>query len=285
LIFSKKVHFSIDFLLEQDWPIERLALFIPVLFLMLVNWLLESRKWQLLTADFHSISLKKAFLSVLSGVATALFTPNRIGDFIGRLSHMPKQHRGKAMLSSFYGSFSQWLLTIIMGWIAWIQLGDQFVNSFKVYLAISTLYFSMIVLLLVLFLSKRKGLKYFAKFDILKHNPPTLSVRFKLISLSLFRYLIFTAQFYLLLRLLGLDLSYTLVLSKLGLFYLLTSMVPSTFWGEIGIKESVAVWVFSGLIINSLVIVCATLLLWTINLLIPALAGNYFLYKTVREHA
>ena len=285
LVFNKKVHFSIDFLLEKDWPIDRLALLIPVLLLMILNWLLESRKWQLLTADFHSISLKKAFISVLSGVATALFTPNRIGDFIGRLSHIPKQHRGKGMLSSFYGSFSQWLLTIIMGWMAWMQLGDQFVDSFKVYVAISTIYFSIIVILLFLFLSKRKELKYFAKFDFLKHTPPAISVRIKLISLSLFRYLIFTAQFYLLLRLLGVDLSYTLVLSKLGLFYLLTSLVPSTFWGELGIKESVAVWVFSGLIINSLVIVCATLLLWFINLLIPALAGNYFLYKTVREQA
>jgi len=250
---------------------------------MLINWLLESKKWQLLTKDYHRLSLKESFLSVLSEISTALFTPNRIGDFIGRVSHLPNEHRKKGMISSFYGSFSQWLLTIIMGWIAWLQLGSKLVESQSLFVLISLFYFIIAGALLLLFLSGKVSLFKFVKNKLNFDNPPSTTIRIKLILFSFLRYLIFTTQFYLLFRLLGLNLDYALVLSKLGLFYLLTSLVPSTFWGELGIKESVAVWVFSGIVFNSLLIVCATLLLWFINLLVPAIAGNYFLYKKVRE--
>ena len=93
----------------------------------------------------------------------------------------------------------------------------------------------------------------------------------------------FATQFYLLIRFFGVELGYATVFLKITLFYLITSIIPMTFWGEIGIKESVAVWVFSGLIYNSLIIIGVTLLLWLINLIIPALAGNYFLFKTVSQ--
>lgn len=282
LIVNKDLYFSFDFLLDQQWSTSRLALFIPVFLLMIVNWLLEARKWQLLTRTYYNLSISKAFVSVWSGVSTALFTPNRIGDFIGRISHLPKSVRKKGIVSSVYGSYSQWLLTLIMGWVAWLQLGEQFVSSKASYHAISTIFFIGLVVLLLLYLGNGKWLSSIKKWNEYNSYRPNKEVKLKVILLSLLRYFVFTTQFYLLLQILGVDLSYTLVLSKLGLFYLLTSLVPSTFWGEIGIKESVAVWVFSGLIINSLIIVTATLLLWLINLIIPALVGNYFLIKKVK---
>jgi hypothetical protein len=279
LIIENKLLFSWDFLYEMDWSFRRLALFIPVVLLMLLNWLLEAKKWQLLTYSYFPLSIKKSFISVLSGISTALFTPNRLGDFIGRFSHLPKKDKKKGVLSSIYGSYSQWLLTIIMGCLAWIQLGNQFVSNSKLYYSISIGYIAGIVVLLFLFMGNGKWIHSFKRLQKYKAFQPSKKIRISIILLSLFRYFVFTTQFYILLQILGVDLSYALVLSKLGLFYLLTSLVPSTFWGEIGVKESVAVWVFSGLIINSLIIVCATLLIWLINLIIPALIGNYFLYK------
>lgn len=276
---NENLKFSFDFFKNQDWTISRLLILFPVFILMFLNWLLESKKWQLLTNNYYPLSIRKAFTSVWSGVSTALFTPNRIGDFIGRISHLPKGFRKKGMISSFYGSYSQWLLTIIMGWMAWIQLGSQLVDSKAVFQSISIAYFLLIIALIVLFLGKGMKIKLSYKWRKYMVHRPDVKTRVKLIGLSLFRYMVFTAQFYLLLRLMGVDLNYGLVFSKLGLFYLLTSLIPSTFWGELGIKESLAVWVFSGLIINSLAVICASLLLWLINLFIPAVIGNYFLYK------
>lgn len=276
---NENLIFSFDFLMDQEWNYSRVLILLPVIALMFLNWIIEARKWQLLTQNYSPLNLKKAFASVLSGISTALFTPNRVGDFIGRVSHLPKEHRKKGMISSFFGSYSQWLLTIVMGWVAWMQLGMQFVESRNVYLLVSALYFLLIVGLFVLFLGKGFKLKILNRWKNYLNQPPSVQLRIKLLALSLLRYFIFTLQFYLLLQMFGVDLNYGLVMSKLGLFYLITSMIPSTFWGEIGIKESLAVWVFSGVIINSLVIISVTLLLWLINLLIPSIAGNYFLYK------
>jgi hypothetical protein len=280
---NEKLFFSFDFLRELHWNTNHFVLILTVVCLMFVNWLVEARKWQLLTNTYFQLSIKDAFTSVLSGISTAFFTPNRIGDFIGRVSHLPKEHRKNGMISSFFGSYSQWLLTIIMGWVAWIQLGHQLIESPIIYNTISFLYFLAILGLLFLFLSKRIKPGIFNRFSKYFVHPPSFANRLQLIGLSMFRYFIFTTQFFLLLKLFGIDLSYGLVLSKLGLFYLITSLIPSTFWAELGIKESLAVWVFSGLLVNSLIIATATLLLWVINLLIPAIAGNYFLYKKTRS--
>jgi hypothetical protein len=282
LFKNDKLLFSFEFLNAQQLTPLRWALLIPVILLMGVNWTVEARKWQLLTQEYFPLGIVRSFIAVLSGISTALFTPNRVGDFIGRVSHLPKKHRKNGMISSFFGSYSQWLLTIIMGWIAWIQLGTQFVDSIFIYQIISVAYFLVIITLVFFFLTNGFRLKIFNSFQKYFQHPPSNTIRLKLIGLSLLRYFIFTSQFYILLQMFGVDLSYGIVLSKLGLFYLFTSLIPSTFWGEIGIKESLAVWVFSGLIVNSLLIITTTLLLWFINLLVPAIIGNYFLYKKAR---
>src|SRR5687768_15116871 len=46
--------------------------------LMLLNWGLESLKWQLLLKKISPVSFLGAVRSVLSGVTVSFFTPNRI---------------------------------------------------------------------------------------------------------------------------------------------------------------------------------------------------------------
>src|SRR3546814_9635332 len=59
---------------------------------MLMNWFTESLKWQYLCLQFQPISLIKAIESVLCGLAWAVFTPNRIGEYGGRvLFLMPRK--------------------------------------------------------------------------------------------------------------------------------------------------------------------------------------------------
>ena len=48
---------------------------------MPVNWFAESYKWQLLVNPIENIGFKAAVFAVLSGLAVAMFTPNRSGDF------------------------------------------------------------------------------------------------------------------------------------------------------------------------------------------------------------
>jgi len=283
LVSNDKVGMSYDFLKENDWGVERLLWLIPVSILMIANWSFEAIKWRVLVNPFYKISFKNAFKSIWSGVSTALSTPNRFGDFIGKISHLPKDHRKKGLVSSFYGSYSQWLVTMVMGWIGWLFYGDQIIENGFVRIIFSVVGALVILLSVLLFISKRSVNVVPIKWRHYFSDAPDINSKAKIVLFSFLRYLAFATQFYLLVRFFGVELGYATVFLKITLFYLITSLVPMTFWGEIGVKESVAVWVFSGLIYNSLIIIGVTLLLWLINLIIPALVGNYFLFKTVSQ--
>lgn len=283
LVSHGKIGVSYDFLKDNNWGIDRIFWLIPVAILMLANWSFEAIKWKILIKPFYQITFSNAFKSIWSGVSTALSTPNRFGDFIGKISHIPKDYRKKGLISSFYGSYSQWLITMVMGWVGWLFYGDQIIENENVKLGLSIIGAFIIFLSVALFLSKRSVMVIPKKWRHYFTETPDFNSKTKIIFLSFLRYLAFATQFYLLIRFFGVELGYTTVFLKITLFYLITSLVPMTFWGEIGVKESVAVWVFSGLIYNSLIIISVTLLLWLINLIIPALVGNYFLFKTVTQ--
>lgn len=283
LVSHGKIGVSYDFLKDNNWGIDRIFWLIPVAILMLANWSFEAIKWKILIKPFYQITFSNAFKSIWSGVSTALSTPNRFGDFIGKISHIPKDYRKKGLISSFYGSYSQWLITMVMGWVGWLFYGDQIIENENVKLGLSIISAFIIFLSVALFLSKRSVKVIPKKWRHYFTETPDFNSKTKIIFLSFLRYLAFATQFYLLIRFFGVELGYTTVFLKITLFYLITSLVPMTFWGEIGVKESVAVWVFSGLIYNSLIIISVTLLLWLINLIIPALVGNYFLFKTVTQ--
>jgi uncharacterized membrane protein YbhN (UPF0104 family) len=167
--------------------------------------------------------------------------------------------------------------------MGWLFYGDQIIENAHIKIGLSIFGAIAIFLSVFLFFSNRAENIVPKKWRHYFSDTPDFSSKSKVILLSFLRYLAFATQFYLLIRFFGVELSYTTVFLKITLFYLITSLVPMTFWGEIGIKESVAVWVFSGLIYNSLIIIGVTLLLWIINLLIPALVGSYFLFKTVSQ--
>jgi hypothetical protein len=94
--------------------------------------------------------------------------------------------------------------------------------------------------------------------------------------LSIVRYLIFSHQFYFLLRLFGIETDYITLMALITSMYLLASIIPGLALLDWLIKGSVAIWVFSFIGINELIIVTITLLMWLLNFGLPALIGSYF---------
>ena len=61
---------------------------IIALILVPVNWGIETFKWKYLIKKIEYISFSKAFKSILSGVTIGIFTPNRMGEFAGRIFYL-----------------------------------------------------------------------------------------------------------------------------------------------------------------------------------------------------
>ena len=70
----------------------------PNVFLMLciallfVNVLLESGKWYLLTNMVDPLSYPRALSSYLAGMAFSIVTPNRMGDYPGRILYLGRSN-------------------------------------------------------------------------------------------------------------------------------------------------------------------------------------------------
>ena len=108
------------------------------------------------------------------------------------------------------------------------------------------------------------------------HSSATL---WKVFLASLGRYLIFTFQFFLLLRIFQVDVDFANALMMISMTYFVMTAVPTIAITELGVRGSIAVY-FLGMLSNNVSsIFTASSMLWLINLAIPALIGVMFIFQ------
>ncbi|MDY2942879.1 MAG: lysylphosphatidylglycerol synthase domain-containing protein [Paludibacteraceae bacterium] len=260
-------HYS-DFLLffRQTSALHYLAL-VACLLLMPVNLLLEAWKWQTLLKTVEPQTLRNAFRQVCYGMAGAFVTPYRIGDYPSRVLLLKdKNHYLPAITMAAVGSVALTAVILMLGIPA-------FALSFTNYQAFSTwnsqtylwlisllLCILLLVLLLVPLMGKRYSIKYSDCGIILLQ--------------SLFRYICFSLQLWLILYACGVSLPLTVALVSIPLYYLFVTVTPNMPAADIGIRGAWAVFVFGQYIHDVQAnIILATTCLWFINTLLPVLFG------------
>ncbi|TSA30552.1 MAG: UPF0104 family protein [Bacteroidetes bacterium] len=273
-----------------------------VILLMFLNWAIEAVKWQYLMAKIERISFWKSYQAILTGVTISSFTPNRIGEYFGRVFILNTASRIEGILVTILGSMSQLLITIFTGSIAMLAFIPLFLTrywSFSGYLyyILGALVVGFNVLILafyfnVSFLSTlkekilRNGLKRVRKFFRIfafYHNRELIRV----LLYSFVRYLVFSCQFYLLLQLFGVPVPYPEALMLISLIYFVMAVIPTIALTELGIRGSVALYFFgiyfSGTTIDmdpvNVGILASSTLLWAINLGFPSLVGSIFVFR------
>ena len=91
---------------------------------------------------------------------------------------------------------------------------------------------------------------------------------------SLLRYLVFSLQFLFLLWWTGLQAPFFLLLAAVAVTFLLKSLVPAfNFMSDLGVREFSALIIFSVLELPDAEVIAASLLLWIMNICLPALVG------------
>jgi len=97
--------------------------------LMIANWSIETIKWKLAIQKIQRISFFTAFKAVLSGVSFSVTTPNRVGEYLGRVLYMEEGKRIKAISLTIAGSMSQLLITLLMGMVGLLILRTPMENG------------------------------------------------------------------------------------------------------------------------------------------------------------
>src|ERR1043165_2677946 len=88
---------------------------IASLILMIINILLESYKWYILSSVATEVTYPKAMGSYLAGIAAALITPNRIGDYPARIMYLGGGNTFRFINVSVLGLVSQLSAIFIFG--------------------------------------------------------------------------------------------------------------------------------------------------------------------------
>ena len=82
---------------------------------MPVNWIFETLKWRVLIEKVEKLSFKKSFAAIIAGVTLSIFTPNRIGEYGGRILFVKAKNNWKSVIATLVGSFSQLLIILSAG--------------------------------------------------------------------------------------------------------------------------------------------------------------------------
>jgi hypothetical protein len=284
--------------IKSSWMDSRLWL---VVFLMLVNWGIEARKWQKLVHHVQPFSYYRAFKSVLSGCSITMLTPNRIGEYGGRILYVDAGNRVKAISLTIVGSISQLLVTMIMGCTGLLLLKyfSQTAGGVTTILpafwqsVITSLSIALTVLLLLFYVrlgwlvrtmekipALCKVVRYVAILDEF-NNMQLLEI----LSLSFVRYMVFVLQYLLLLWVMEVQIAAGLAFWLLTIFYLVMAVAPTFAFIELPVRLSASWAIFQFYTSNQTGVSAAALGIWIINLVIPAIIGSLLILsiKIVKE--
>jgi Lysylphosphatidylglycerol synthase TM region len=283
---------SIDLIKEAPYGSQAWKFWI-VIILVFVNWGFEAKKWQLLLKTIQQVTFFTAYKSVLSGVTLSLNTPNRIGEYGGRILYVQEGSRIKAISLSIAGSISQLIITLIMGcgglvYLIFFQGNNQgSVMGLSVFWLKTLLFLSSCAsVLIVLFYFRLSWLiklvekipavaKYVQYISVLEEFTPKLLLR--LLSLSFFRYLVFVIQYILLLQVLHVEILWISGFWTISILFLVLAIVPSFAIADLGIRGKFSTELLSFYSSNTLGIIGTTFGIWFINLFIPAFLGSLFI--------
>jgi len=261
-----------------------LQLIFSVFVLMFFNWFFEALKWKLLIKKYQNISIIKALNNIFTAITIGLITPNRVVELPARVWLLPNKNNMKELLwCSIYGSVSQNIITLILGIFGLLFSLNVMKNNLFLVLSIGII---SLVSLIYIYFDKailNRIIRFFNKFRKVKLT--LLDVQIKKSSsiiyllLSFIRYLIFYIQFILLFNAFGISFVNFQQTFLIFIYFLVISYIPTFLFSEIGVRSSVAILVFTPVSGNYLALVYITLILWTINVAIPALLGIKNLHK------
>ncbi len=262
-----------------------------VLALMPVNWGIEARKWQLALRRIGGIRYRAAFRAILTGTTLASFTPNRMGEYLGRILYIEPDKRLPSISLTIVCSIAQLLITLVIGMISILYIrpylhqqhmtGEKalefWLNALLILVCLLVVGLTFIYFRLswlVAALKKIPGTKKWLSYiKVLENGDATILSR--ILFLSFLRYLVFIVQYALIFPLFGVFLRIPQVVGGVGIVFLVMAVVPTfTFLTELGLRWGASIQILEIFGAGAVGIFAASLAIWLINLIVPALIGS-----------
>ena len=267
---------------KQTGPAKYLVLCISLMF---VNILIESSKWYLLSNSVEPISYKRALSSYLAGMAFSLVTPNRIGDYPGRILYYGKDNTYRFVNVSILGVMSQLSAIFLFGLAGLIYYNIAFpavIAKVALGLCLAGNVFIVVVYwrfeAWLPFFEKIKWLKRFVLYGRLL-NRITVRKQIIILAVSVLRFGVFTAQYLFLLKWMNVDMPLSEGFCMAALFFWIMAVIPSIVLAELGVRGKVSLFLFQHFSSNMVGILAATSGIWLLNLVLPSIIGSILIMR------
>ena len=278
-----------DYNMAQNLPLlKKNYFYLFLLFiLMFIQWFVEAQKWRFLLCKVQYLKFGQSIKAIFSGLSVSFLTPNRTGEFLGRIIFIPKVNRIKASIITFICNYSQLLTTITIGLVSLFYLPNYFnidkhLDRNYYYIII---FFTLIISNILYFFTNKiydfasifsKKNKYLSQIKVFKvYSKKELLIAYLY---SIFRYIIFIIQYYIAFLIFEVHISLIDFVILKPISILLVTAIPTVSITDAGVRVSSALAIFE-LVDISTNIISATILIWLVNLVIPSLIGLLFFNK------
>lgn len=267
---------------QQHW---NTALAVLAVLLMLANLFLESLKWHRLLLSTGKQTYGQSVASYLAGIAFSIITPNRIGEYPGRILYLSGRHTAAYISISVSGILSQ-----LAGLYFWGLVGLVFYNVLfpsvvaQVALAaciIINIFINLLYWRVNEWLAKAAKIKYLRRFSVYARMAARMPTRqrIEILAIALVRVAVFAAQYLILLRLMHVAVPIVPGFCLAALSFWVMAVVPSLALTELGVRGATSIYLFSHYSDNTVGMVAASILIWLLNLIVPSIAGSLLIMK------
>jgi hypothetical protein len=268
--------------------VKAIVVITAIILLMLLNWLLEALKWKYLTQKWSPITLWQSIESVFCGLTLAIFTPNRFGEYGGRVMFLPPRRRIHGVFAMAVGSFGQNVVTSVSGASALLWFIYYFLNVNQwLYIGLLTTGIGFMLLMLIFYFNVRWLVyllnsvpflkKYHRFFDVMKRYRFHELIR--IMGYCVARFATFSFQYYLIIHLLLPHIPMVQMMLLVFVFFFIQSALPTIDVVDVGVRSLTADTLFAYVTNQHIVVIAAVSLIWFTNLIIPAILGSVFVLK------
>ena len=253
--------------------------------LMFFNTSLESVRWYLLAHNVEPLSYPRALASYLAGIALSIVTPNRVGEYPARILYLGRGNTFGYINVSVLSIMAQLSSVYLFGCVGLVYYNVVFPSvAAKGILAacvLANIFLGVVYWRFEAWLPAFERVAWLRKFAIYGKllNRMTARKQLMVLTISMARFIIFSAQYLFLLRWMNVSMPVVGGFCMAALFFWIMAVIPSIALTELGVRGQVSLYIFQHFSANTIGILSATTGIWMLNLIVPSIAGSILVLR------
>ncbi len=290
-VFSRQDASSLWQSLVQHFTFPNLIWLAVVVLLAPVNLAFESLKWRKLIQTFAKIGFWKTYKAILSGVTIAIFTPNRVGEYGGRILFIEPENNWKAVIATLVGSLAQLLVILSAGLLGLVYFSTHFLEfDWEVLPLVMSLGVVLVGLMVFCFFNidllipvvKRLPYihffkRYFKHLLVLKSY--SSEELWAALGYAFLRFGTYSLQYFFLLKFYGIPVTLMTGLAGITTIFFVQASIPLPPVMGLLARGEIALHIWGFFSNDQVGILAATFTLFVINIAVPALLGLVFIVQ------